>query len=63
MADGSTFQCTITLVNGNTGVVLISMVAPDGYDVSVLDSPLGSSGSGGSGGSNATDPDPDLSNS
>ena len=55
-AQGSHFQCGITLQDGRVGLLLITMVNPGGYDVSVIQSPAGSSGSSDSS-------DPALSNS
>ena len=53
---GSHFQCGITLQDGRVGLLLITMVDPGGYDVSVVHSPAGSSDSSDAG-------DPDLSSS
>ncbi|MEO6116402.1 MAG: DUF2510 domain-containing protein, partial [Pseudolysinimonas sp.] len=53
---GSSFQCMVSLDDGRVGVVQITMVAPGGYDVTVIHSPDQPSGSSGS-------TDPDLSNS
>ncbi|MES1212241.1 MAG: DUF2510 domain-containing protein [Leifsonia sp.] len=50
-AEGSSFRCHITMVDGGIGIVQIDMVPPDGYDVSVLQQPSQS------GGSDAADPD------
>jgi hypothetical protein len=51
MTEGSTFRCGINLDDGGVGLVRIDMVAPDGYDATVLRSPLTS------GGPDSTDPD------
>ena len=57
-ADGSRFPCNISLADGRTGILVITMVDPGGYDVTVVRPPAGSGGSTDSG---ATDTD--LSNS
>lgn len=73
-ATGSTFRCVLALDGGRTGGVLITMVQPGGFDVTVTQPPPGSGSSGGStsggsgtGGSGSdgggpgesTDPEPD----
>jgi hypothetical protein len=52
--EGSSFACHVSMIDGESGVVQIDMVPPDGYDVRVLRAPSGSGASDGT--------DPSLSN-
>lgn len=63
LTQGSTFGCRVSLSDGRTGDVVITMTPPYGYDVTVVHLPAGVSGSGsgsdgsGSGSSSGSDPD------
>lgn len=48
MAQGSQFPCTVSLTDGRVGHLVITMVNPGGYDVTVVGPPASGSDSGGS---------------